>query len=80
MLLLLGVLALTQPILLSQIFNPVLRSVFDEIWDVITAGLVWRTLLVLVVGVLIATGAALAGPHPRAVAVRSTVRDRFSRN
>jgi hypothetical protein len=46
---------------------------------VVTAGLVWRTIFVLVVGVLIVGGAALAGPHPRAVAIRSAVRDRFSR-
>lgn len=79
MLLTLFLLVLTQPVLLSQILNPVLRSMTDEIWDVVTAGLVWRTIFVLVVGVLIAVGAVLAGPHPRAVAIRSAVRDRFSR-
>ncbi|MGD2039655.1 MAG: hypothetical protein PVH11_02435 [Anaerolineae bacterium] len=79
MLLLLGILALTQPVVLSLIMNPVLRSVLDEIWDVITIGLVWRTIFVLVVGVLIAVAVVLAGPHPRAVAIRSAARDRLRR-
>jgi hypothetical protein len=73
------VLALVRPALLSSILDPLMRAVAGEIWTVVTRGLIWQTILILVVGVLIAVGAALAGPHPRAVAFRSSVRERLGR-
>jgi len=72
-------LALAQPVLLSSILDPLMRAFAGEIWNVITQGLIWQTIFVLVVGVLIAIGAALAGPHPRAVAFRSAVSERLGR-
>jgi hypothetical protein len=63
--------ALTKPVVLASIADPLFRTVTGAIWDVVTRGLVWQTIFLLVVGVLLAIGAALAGPHPRAVAFRN---------
>ena len=65
--------ALAQPVVLASIADPLFRTVADAIWNVVTQGLVWQTIFFLVIGVLLAVGAALAGPSPRAVAFRSSV-------
>lgn len=72
-------LALAQPMVLTSIADPLIRSLAGEIWDIITRGLVIQTVLLLVVGLLIAAGAALAGPHPRAVAIRTGIRNGLGR-
>jgi hypothetical protein len=79
MLLSLILFALTKPAVLASIADPLFRTVTGAIWDVVTRGLVWQTIFLLVVGVLLAVGAALAGPHPRAVAFRSSVSTQVSR-
>jgi hypothetical protein len=72
-------LALAQPMVLTSIADPLFRALAGEIWDIITRGLVIQTILLLVIGLLIATGATLAGPHPRAVAIRVGIRNGLSR-
>jgi hypothetical protein len=79
MVLLLVLLFLAQPILLAAVADPLMRAVTGEIWNVVTRGLFYRTIFVLVVGVIIAVAAALAGPHPQAVAFRAWVRERTGR-
>jgi len=71
--------ALTKPVLLASIVNPLMRAVGGEIWDVVTRRLVGQTIFVLVVGLILAGAAVLAGPHPRAVAFREGVRKQVSR-
>jgi hypothetical protein len=71
--------ALLQPVVLASIADPLIRTVADAIWNVVTRGLLWQTIFFLVVGVLLAIGAALAGPSPRAVAFRSTVSTQVDR-
>lgn len=72
-------LALVQPMVLTAVADPLIRALAGEIWDIITRGLVIQTILLLVVGLLIAAGAALAGPHPRAVAIRTGIRNGLNR-
>jgi hypothetical protein len=79
MVLLLVVLALAQPMLLAAIADPLMRAVTGEIWKVVTRGLIYRTIFALVIGVIMAAAAALAGPHPQAVAFRAWVRERTGR-
>lgn len=79
MVLFLLVLALVKPALLASMVNPLIRTVTGELWNVITRGLVYQTIFVLIVGVLVALGAALAGPHPRAVAIRAGVRKQWGK-
>lgn len=71
--------ALLQPVLLASIADPLFRTVADAIWNVVTRGLVWQTIIFLAIGILLAIGAALAGPSPRAVAFRSTVSTQVDR-
>lgn len=72
-------LALTQPAVMASIADPLIRALAGEIWDIIIRGLVIQTVLLLIVGMLIAVGAALAGPHPRAVAIRTGFRSGLNR-
>lgn len=65
--------SLVQPMVLASIVDPIIRLVAGEILKVVLNGLVLQTVLLLIIGLLIAVGAELAGPHPRAVAIRTTV-------
>ena len=67
-------LAIAQPIVMAYIVDPVIRAFAGEIWGLVLRGLIIQTILVGIVGLLIALGAWLAGPHSRAVAIRSGVR------
>ena len=67
--------ALAQPAVLVSIADPFVRLLAGEIWDVVVRGLYIQTILILVVGLLLVAGAALAGPSPRAVAIRTGVSD-----
>jgi hypothetical protein len=71
--------ALTQPAVLVSIADPFVRLLAGEIWDVVVRGLYVQTLMVLVIGLLLIAGAALAGPSPRAVAIRTGIRKRWKR-
>jgi hypothetical protein len=73
------ILALAQPAVLASIADPLIRTLMGEIWDTVIRGLIVQTIVLLVIGLLIAAGAALAGPHPRAVAIRSGARDQIAR-
>jgi hypothetical protein len=79
MTLVLILLAMAQPVVLASMADPVLRALAGEIWDVVLRGLVIQTILLGILGLLVALGAALAGPHPRAVAIRTGVRERIGR-
>jgi len=68
-------LSLAQPIFLGPIAGELARAVAGEIWGIVLHGLVIQTVVILVIGVIIAAGAALAGPQPRAVAIRTGVRN-----
>jgi hypothetical protein len=70
---------LARPALLISIADPLVRVVAKELWKVVTRGLLIQTIFLLVVGVLLVLGATLAGPSPRAVAIRTAVSDRFGR-
>jgi hypothetical protein len=70
-------LAIAQPLVLAYIVDPVIRAFAGEIWGLILRGLIIQTILVGIVGLLIALGAWLAGPHSRAVAIRNGVRGRI---
>lgn len=72
-------LALAQPAVLAAIADPLVRTLIGEVWDTVIRGLIVQTILLLVVGLLVAAGAALAGPHPRAVAFRAGARDQIAR-
>lgn len=61
-----------------SIADPLARLIGREIWDVVTAGLVIQTIVLLIVGLLIAVGAWLAGPNPKAVTFRSWTQDQVS--
>jgi hypothetical protein len=67
------VIAALQPAVLASIADPVFRLLADESWDVIIRGLIIQTILLMAIGALLALGATLAGPSPRAVAFRSSV-------
>ncbi len=71
--------ALTQPAVLVSIADPFVRLLAGEIWDVVVRGLYVQTILVLVIGLILILGAALAGPSPRAVAIRTGVRNSWNR-
>jgi hypothetical protein len=73
------ILALVQPAVLAAIADPLVRTLVGEVWDTVIRGLIVQTIVLLVIGLLIAAGAALAGPHPRAVAIRSGARDQIAR-
>jgi uncharacterized membrane protein YcjF (UPF0283 family) len=64
-------LAIAQPLVLAYIVDPVIRAFAGEIWGLVLRGLIIQTILVGIVGLLIALVAWLAGPHPRAVAIRA---------
>ena len=63
---------LAQPMVLASVLDPYFRAIAGEIWKTVVRGLYIQSIFLLVVGVLIALGAWLAGSHPRAVATRST--------
>ncbi len=73
------VFGLVQPAALASIVDPRLRDVAGEIWGIVIRGLYVQTVLLLVVGVLIALGVWVAGPAPRAVAARTAVRGWWGR-
>jgi hypothetical protein len=79
MALVLILLAIAQPVVLASIVDPLIRALAGEIWDVILRRLIVQTILVGSVGLLIVLGAWLAGPHARAVAIRTSVRGRIRR-
>ena len=63
---------LARPMALASVLDPYFRAIAGEIWKTVVRGLYIQSIFLLVVGVLIALGAWLAGSHPRAVATRST--------
>ncbi len=67
------VLALAEPLAVASIADPLLRTVAGQAWGIVLRGFVTQTVLLLLVGVLIAVGAWLAGPHRSAVAIRTAV-------
>lgn len=69
-------LAVAQRLVLASIPDVIVRSVTDEIWDIVLRGLFIQTIWVLIIGVLVAAGAVLAGPQPWAVRIRTGVRER----
>jgi len=71
--------ALTQPAVLASIADPFIRLLAGEIWDVVVRGLYIQTILVLVIGLLLIAGAALAGPSSQAIAIRTGVRNGWDR-
>jgi len=71
--------ALTQPAVLASIYDPFVRLLAGEIWDVVVRGLYVQTVLVLVIGLLLIAGAALAGPSRQAIAIRTGVRNGWDR-
>jgi hypothetical protein len=71
--------ALTQPAVLASIPDPFVRLLAGEIWDVVVRGLYVQTILVLVVGLILIAGAALAGPSAQAIAVRTGIRNGWDR-
>lgn len=75
MLLSLAAIVLARPAVLVSISDPFVRLLASEIWGVVVRGLYIQTILVLVIGLLLISGAALAGPSPRAVAIRTGVRN-----
>lgn len=75
MLLSLAAIALARPVVLVSISDPFVRLLAGEIWGVVVRGLYLQTILVLVIGLLLIAGAALAGPGPRAAALRAGVGD-----
>jgi hypothetical protein len=68
-----------QPIVLVYIADPFVRLLAGEIMDVIIRGLYVQTAVILVLGLLLWAGAALAGPGQRAVAIRTGVRRGWDR-
>jgi hypothetical protein len=68
-----------QPVILASIRDPVVRLLADEAWDVILRGLIIQTILLMVMGALLAVGAALAGPGPRATAFRARFTDSWNK-
>jgi hypothetical protein len=73
MLLSLLVFRLVRQGVLNQIVNGLYRAAAEAIWSIVLSGLFTQTIVLLVVGIIIAVGAWLAGPNPRAVATRSAV-------
>lgn len=71
--------AVAQPLVLISIADPLVRLLAGEIWDVILRGLYIQTIVILVVGLLLVAGAVLAGPAPRAVAIRTGVRQQWDK-
>ncbi|NIV35432.1 MAG: hypothetical protein GWN58_40045 [Anaerolineae bacterium] len=74
MALVLIVLAIAKPMVLAYIVDPVIRAFGGEIWGLVLRGLIVQTIMVGIVGLIIALVAWLAGPHSRAVAIRTGVR------
>ncbi len=74
----LGAFVVTQPLVLASVGDPFVRLLAGEIWDVVVRSLYVQTIVILAVGLLVVAGAALAGPSPRAVAIRTGVRDRWN--
>ena len=74
------VLAFAQPVVLANIQDPLVRALGDEIWDVILNGLIWQTVLLGVLGLLIALGAWVFGPSERAVGIRTEVGGWFGKS
>jgi hypothetical protein len=70
---------LARPAVLVSIPDPFVRLLAGEIWDVVVQGLYVQTFLILVIGLLLVAGTALAGPSPRAVAIRARVRSGWDR-
>jgi hypothetical protein len=62
---------LLRPVLTVSIADPLVRAIAREIWDAVTRPLVIQTVILFFVAVLLAAGAALAGPSPRAAATRA---------
>ena len=58
---------------LDQIVNGLYRAAAEAIWSIVLSGLFTQTIFLLVMGLIIAVLAWLAGPHPRAVTIRSAV-------
>ena len=71
--------AVAQPAVLASILDPFVRLLAGEIWDVVVRGLYIQTILILVIGLILIAGAALAGPSPRAIAVRTGIRNGWDR-
>jgi hypothetical protein len=63
------------PAVLVSIRSPFVRALAGEIVTVVMRTLYTQTVLLLVIGLLLAAGAALAGPSERAVAIRTGARN-----
>jgi hypothetical protein len=71
--------AVAKPAVLVSIPDPLVRLLAGEIWDVVVRGLYVQTILALVIGLLLIAGAALAGPSPRAITIRTGFRSGWDR-
>jgi hypothetical protein len=69
------VLRLARSQVLDQVANALYQAAAEAVWDIVLRGLVVQTVVVLLVGVIMAVVAFLAGPNPRAVAVRGSAQD-----
>lgn len=79
MVLSLGGFVLARPAALVSIPDPFVRLLAGEIWNVVVRGLYVQTISILVIGLLLVAGAALAGPSPRALAIRTGLRNGWDR-
>ncbi|NIM94604.1 MAG: hypothetical protein GTO18_12965 [Anaerolineales bacterium] len=73
MLITLILLKLVQPLLVASITEPLLHDIASEILRVITRGLVIQTIMLMILGIVIAAGAWLMGPNPRVVETRNRI-------
>jgi hypothetical protein len=64
------VLAVAQPLMLAYIPDPTVRLVGEQILGILLRLLIIQTVLLMVIGALLAFGAWVAGPHPSAVQIR----------
>lgn len=71
--------ALAQPLVLVNIVDPFVRLLAGEILGVLARGLYIQTVAILVIGLLVVAGTALAGPSPRAVAIRTGARESWDK-
>jgi hypothetical protein len=78
MILSLLLLAVAKPLVLASIVEPIVRVVAGELWTVVFRLYIIQTFILMIIGFLIAVGAALAGPHPRAVAFRTGAGERWN--
>ena len=64
---------LAEPAVLSYVTMPILRAVAGEIWKILLRGLAVQTVILALIGALLAVAAWLAGPSTQAAAIRNGV-------